>query len=66
MDEIGVFFQPRQTQADPSDPSDPLQTQADLADLADAKLVGLLTCWLVDLLTSGSPDWGTRKYVFKS
>ena len=48
MDEIGVFFQPRQTQADPSDPlqtqadpSDPLQTQA---DLADAKLVDLLAC----------------------
>jgi len=37
MDEIGVFFQPRQTQADPSDP---LQTQA---DLAGTKLVDLCT-----------------------
>ncbi len=49
---MGVFFQPRQPQADPSDP---LQTQA---DLADAKLVDSLTCWLVDF---GVPRLGNPK-----
>ena len=45
---MGVFFQTRQTQADPSDP---LQTQADPSDPSGRQtcaLVDLLACWLVD------------------
>lgn len=55
MDEMGVFFRPKQTLQTLRTHYRPKQTQA------DAKLVYSLTCWLVDMLTSGNPTGEPEK-----